>query len=44
MFTSKRGLFSSEHGATTSWLAGITSAALLVAQHRAASDGDRSGS
>ena len=31
MFTSKRGLFSAEHGATTSWLAGITSAALLVA-------------
>ena len=30
MFTSKRKLFSSERGAATSWLAGITSAALLI--------------
>ena len=31
MFTAKRKLFSSERGAATSWLAGITSAALILA-------------
>ena len=31
MFNSKRKLFSSERGAATSWLAGITSAALILA-------------
>ena len=30
MFTSKRKLFSSERGSATSWLAGITAAALLI--------------
>ncbi len=30
MFTSKRKLFSSERGSATSWLAGITTVALLI--------------
>ena len=45
MFGSKRGFFSAERGSTTSWLAGITSVALLigtVALPAVATEGDPS--
>ena len=45
MFGSTRGIFSAERGSTTSWLAGITSVALLigtVALPAVATEGDPS--